>query len=62
MMLEGIPFVWIARTLSRIGGENVRTRSLSRHYERHLAPVMARVEARLLREAQLEAMPKSGPS
>lgn len=62
MMLRGVPFVWIARSLNRVEGRNVRTRSLSRHYERHLAPVMARVEARLLREAELDAMLKPGPS
>jgi hypothetical protein len=58
MMLRGISLVWIARTLNRVEGGNLRARSLSRHYERHLAPVMERVEARLLREARLRAMLK----
>jgi hypothetical protein len=56
MMIRGMSFVWIANTLNRIEGGNMRRRSLSRHYERHLAPVMARLEARLLRDAELEAM------
>jgi hypothetical protein len=59
MMIRGMPFVWIANTLNGIEGGNMRTRSLSRHYERHLAPVMTRLEARLLHEAELRAMLKS---
>jgi hypothetical protein len=62
MMIEGKPFVWIARTLSRVEGKQIRTRSLSRHYDRHLAPVMARLEARLVHRAELDAMLKRRPS
>jgi hypothetical protein len=56
MMIRGMSFVWIARTLNRMDGENIRTRSLSRHYTNHLEPVLARIERQLVHDAEFEAM------
>src|SRR5437660_12501993 len=55
-MIEGVPFVVIAHILNRVEGRDIRTRSLSRHYEKHLAPVLARLEIRLELDQLLKAM------
>jgi hypothetical protein len=55
-MIEGMPFVVIARILNRVEGRDIHTRSLARHYERHLAPVLARLEVRHEVDAWLNAM------
>jgi len=45
-MLKGMPYTAISDILFRVEGRRIPARSLSRHYTRHLAPVLARMTVR----------------
>jgi len=55
-MMEGMPFVVIAYVLHGVEGRDIRTRSLSRHYKKHLLPLLTRIVIRAELDQMMRAM------